>query len=266
MQKFLSKLVLGLIVFSISGCATVRDVERGTDIIRTDNELVRILKRERVGLKISKSAELVLIGDHAKKEGDALKNLPTKALDAIAYYRIAATAYWQSYSTDITNPLFAAVNSGIETCDAMRGNAPDRDCLFLRLVLPFSGLESFANEKQISTLLGTVKFSDGTDPVDEIKTMNKVAGYLDQLKPQIESILSTGADERLLSHPSMNSYYCGNAKTAMDFFDKKASNYITKVDLFEQSFPNHEPPLKMNLEQVLKLRKLDHSLPNSCSQ
>ncbi len=264
MHKFLSKLVLGFIVISMFGCATVRDVQRGTDIMRTDNELARILKGERVDPKISESAELTQIGDHAKKEGDALKKTPNKALDALAYYRIAATAYWKSKNPDVTNHLFATVNSGIETCNTMGGKAPDRDCLFLQLVIPFAGLESFTNEKQISTLLGSVNFSDGTATTDEIETMDTAAGFLQQVKTQVESILAIGADERLLSHPGMTGYYCGNANDAKDFFDTRAARYTTKVSLFEKSFPNNKS-LKMNLEQVQALRKLDYDLPESCS-
>ena len=43
MRKCLSKLVLGFIVVSVVGCATVKDVQRGTDIIRTDNVLERLI-------------------------------------------------------------------------------------------------------------------------------------------------------------------------------------------------------------------------------
>ena len=264
MQKFLSKLVLGFIVISMLGCATVRDVQRGTDIIRTDNELARILNEKQLDPKISWSAELTQIGDHAKKEGDALKEVSNKALDALAYYRIAATAYWKSNNADFTNHLFSTVNSGIEICNTMGGNAPDRDCLFLQLVIPFASLESFANEKQITTLLDNVVFSDVTATAGEIETMNKVAGFLHQVKPQVESILAIGKDERLLSHHGMNAYYCGNAKKVMNFFDTRAAKYTTKVSQFEESFPNHDPSLKMSLKQVQSLRKLENELPASC--
>jgi len=265
MQKFLSKLVLGFIVISMFGCATVRDVQRGTNIIRTDNEMARILDGKQLDSKISTNAELTQIGDHAKKEGDALKEVTNKALDAIAYYRIAATAYWQSNNADVTNHLFSTINSGIEICNTMGGKAPDRDCLFLQLVIPLASLESFANEKQISNLLDNVIFSDETATADEIETMNKVAGFLHQLKPQVESILAIGKDERFLSHPGMNAYYCGNANKAKNFFDKRAAKYTTKVFQFEESFPNHDPPLKMSLKQVESLRKLENDLPASCN-
>lgn len=264
MQKFFNKLVLGFIVISMVGCATVKDVQRGTDIIRTDNELARIINQKGLGTKIPLEAELTQIGDHAKKEGDALKEVTNKALDAIAYYRIAATAYWKSDNADVTNHLFSTVNSGIEICNAMGDNAPDRDCLFLQLVIPFAGLESFANKNQISTLLDNVVFSDGTATADEIETMNKVAVFLHQVKPQVESILAIGKDERLMSHHEMNAYYCENAKKVMNFFDTRTAKYTTKVSQFEKLFPNQDPPLEMSLKQVQSLRKLENDLPASC--
>jgi hypothetical protein len=265
MQKLLGKLILGVVVISMVACATVKDVQRGTDIIRTDNELARMLDQKQLDPNLSWSAEMTQIGDHAKEEGDALKETPGKAFDALAYYRIAATAYWKSSNPDVTNHLFAAVNSGIETCNAMGANAPDRDCLFLQLIIPFAGLESFANEKQISILLDNVVFSDGTAMAVEIETMNEVADFLQQVKPQVESILAIGKDERLLSHHGMNAYYCDNARKVMDFFDTRAARYTTKVSQFEESFPSHDPPLDMSLEQAQSLRKLENILPELCS-
>ena len=265
MRKCLSKLVLGFIVVSVVGCATVKDVQRGTDIIRTDNDLARILDEKQLDPKISFRDELTQIGDHAKKEGDALRQLSNKALDALAYYRIAATAYWKSNNPHVTNRLFAVHDNGIEICSALGDSAPDRDCLFLQLVIPFAGLESFTNEKQISALLDKVVFSDGTATAEEIETMNKVGVFLRQVKPRVESILAIGKDEHLLSHPGMHDYYCENANKAKDFFDGRTGTYKSKVFQFENAFPNHDTPLEMSLEQVEGLRTLKNELPASCS-
>jgi hypothetical protein len=136
----------------------------------------------------------------------------------------------------------------------------------LRLVIPFAGLESFADEKQISALLDSVVFSDGTATAIEIESMNKAAGFLLQLKPQVESILAIGQDERLLSHPGMRKYYCDNARAAKNFFDSRTGTYKSKVFQFENSFPNHDTPLEMSLQKVEKWGKLEHGLPESCTQ
>lgn len=265
MQNLLSKLFIGLVLISMVGCVTIRDIQRGTDIIRTDNELARILKgEERVDPRISKRAELIQIGDHAKKEGDALKKVSAQTMDALAYYRIAATAYWKSNDPDVTNRIFAVHDNGIEICNTMGADAPDRDCLFLRLVIPFAGFESFIKENQISALLGDVSFSDGTATEEEIGTMNKVGTLLNELKPRVESILAIARDERLLTHPGMHEYYCDNAKKAMNVFRGRTGTFESKVFQFESSFPNHDPPLETSLEQVQTLSKLENELPVSC--
>lgn len=267
MQKLLSKLVLVLVVISMVGCVTIRDIQRGTDIIRTDNELARILKgEERLDPRISKRVELIQIGDHAKKEGDALKKVSSEALDALAYYRIAATAYWKSNDPDIASRLFAVHDNGIEICNAMGANAPDRDCLFLQLVIPFAGFESFIKKNKISTLLGDVSFSDGAASAEDIETMNKVGTLLNELKPRVESILAIGKDKRLLTHPGMHEYYCDNAKKAMSVFKGRTGTFESKVFQFESSFPNHDPALETSLEQVQTLSKLENELPASCSE
>lgn len=265
MQKIINKLVVVFFVVSIFGCATVRDVQRGTDIIRTDSELARILKGEQLDPDLSPSTELTQIGDHGKKEGDTLKNKFDKALDAIAYYRIAATAYWKSQNPNTIDNLFAAVNSGIETCIALGDKAPDRDCLYLQLVIPFAGLESATSKKRINDLLDEVNFTDDTATKTEIAAMNKAAVYLRQVKPQVESILSVGMNERMLSHPSMTDYYCRNARAAMRFFDSRTAGYTTKAFQFKNSFPDHDPPLEMPHEGIQHLREFALKLPLLCN-
>ncbi|MBN1830684.1 MAG: hypothetical protein JW896_01075 [Deltaproteobacteria bacterium] len=266
MNNFLRQLVLALVVISTVGCVTVRDIQRGTDIIRTDNELARILNEKQLDKEIPRRTELIQIGDHAKKGGDALKKMSGQALDALAYYRIAATAYWKSNDPNVTNRLFAVYDHGIEICNALGGNAPDRDCLFLELVIPLSGFESFIKDKQISALLERVRFSDGTATKEEIKNMNKAGALLNEVKPRVESILAIARDERLLTHPGMHEYYCDNAKEAKRLFDGRTGTFESKVFQFESMFPNHDPPLEMSLEEVQTLSQLENELPASCVQ
>lgn len=266
MQEVLSKLFFCFIIISMIGCVTVRDVQRGTDIIRIDNDLERTLKSVPLDDEISRLAELTQIGDYAKKEGDTLKKQSDKTLDALAYYRIAATAYWKSKNPNVTDNLFATVNNGIEICNTLGRNAPDRDCFYLQLVIPFAGLESITSEKSINNLLDKVNFSDGTATLAEIAIMNEAAAYLGQVKPQVESILAIGKDDRMLSHLDMTAYYCGKAKKAMRFFDTRAAGYTKKAILFENAFSNNDPPLQMPLEKVQDFRKLQNELPALCSQ
>jgi hypothetical protein len=261
MKKFLRSIVTGIIIISLSGCATVQDVQRGTDIIRTDNELARLLQGKQVDPVIEIPDELIQIGDHARKEGNELKNKTGKALDAISYYRIASTAYWKSKSTDVTNHLFDTVNSGIEICNSMGDNAPDRDCLYLQFVIPLAALESIANEGQINKLLEDVDFSDGSATTEEIQIMDNIANLLEKIKPLVENILDRGADERLLSHSGINTYYCKNAEIAVRFFNNRVAGYIRKANLFKESFTDPNPKLKMSVEQAQKLSIPKFQLP-----
>ena len=70
-------------------------------------------------------------------------------------------------------------------------SAPDRDCLFLRLVIPFAGLEANANDNGLSGLLDSVDFANGASP-REIKTMKEIRDSLSQAKqkwtPVIEQL------------------------------------------------------------------------------
>lgn len=266
MQKFATKFVLGIVIVSLVGCATVKDVQRATDIIRTDNELARIIVDVRPQDKGTAETDLTFLANHAKKKGDALKNTRNGTHDAIAYYRIAATAYWKSGNPRATNDLFETVNSGTEICNKMGEKAPDRDCLFLQLVIPFAGIESFASEKGLTELLENVHFDDERDTPNEIQTMNEVGVSLVQARTLVESILTIGKDDRLLSHPGMNEYYCNNAKMAKGYFTSKVGIYLTNVQEFESAFPNHTPPLNVTFEKALELRELNVAVPKFCEQ
>ena len=43
MKSLRKRLMIGAVVFLLAGCATVNDVQRASDLIRTDNELTRLL-------------------------------------------------------------------------------------------------------------------------------------------------------------------------------------------------------------------------------
>ena len=89
------------------GCATAKDVQLATDLIRTDNELTRLLVEVRPGDTESAAVYLSGLAVQAKKEADELNGVPGKERDAIAYYRIAATAYWRSGMTeDVRKKIF----------------------------------------------------------------------------------------------------------------------------------------------------------------
>ena len=264
MKKHTIRFIIGISVFLLAGCATVEDVRRASDLIRTDNELARILEEVRPVDQIAAEMYLINLATYAKGEADALKGTQTKIPDAIAYYRIASTAYWQSGNPEVVNALFETSNSGTDLCNNLGDKAPDRDCLFLRLVIPFAGLESIANASGLSGLLNSVNFNDGNATTGEINTMGKIRKGLNQAKPLVHKILVIGVDDSLLSHPGMREYYCDNAKKSVVYYDSTAGIFVTKVKEFHANFPDNTPPLGITLTKARGLRTLGKDIPSFC--
>jgi hypothetical protein len=268
MKKFTILFINSCLVLLIVCCVSVEDVRRSSDLIRTDNELARILEDVRPVDKLSSEVEvkLVVLADHAKSEAEDLKGSQTKISDAIAYYRIAATAYWASGKSEVVYDLFEVTDNGTKLCTDLKQNAPDRDCLFLQLVIPFAGLESLTKTTDIGTLLDSVNFLDNKETQHEIDTMGVIRRSLSQSKRLVQKILSVGEDNRLLSHPGMKDYYCTNAKEALEYFDFRASLFITKVSEFYDEFPNNTPPLNITVDEAIELQKLENDSLSFCRQ
>ena len=96
MKKHMNRAIIGIIVFLLAGCVSVQDVRRATNLIRTDNELTRLLVEVRPDDQAGAEAYLIGLASDAEQEADALVAAQGNQADAIAYYRIASTAYWKS--------------------------------------------------------------------------------------------------------------------------------------------------------------------------
>ena len=255
------RLIIPILVVLLAGCATVEDVRRSSDIIRSDNDLARIVQEVRPFDKISAQTELTQLAFHAKSEADALKAQQGKHPDAIAYYRIAATAFWKSGNPQVANQLFEVADSGSVLCTQLADKAPDRDCFFIRLVIPFAGLEAEANEKGLSELLSEVNFGDAVNTDEEIKTMKQIQTSLGHARSLVHKIRDIEVDERLVTHPDMMKYYCDNAKKAEDFYLSVAAVFETRVLEYEANIGDNK--LGIEPEDAEKLRNLDPKNPNS---
>jgi len=264
MRKFSTRFIIGVILFLLAGCATVEDVQRSTDLIRTDNELTRLLVEVRPSDQVAAATYLTVLANDAEREADALKDIQGKEPDAIAFYRIAATAYWRSGNPKVVNNLFKTASNGTDLCTKLGKNAPDRDCLFLRLVIPFAGLESNANKKGLSGLLDSVNFNDNKKTTEEIETMAEIRGSLNQAKPLVQKILIIGTDDRLLSHPGMREYYCANAKQAKGYYDSTAAVFVVKVKEFHENFTDNTPSLGITIDDARAIRNLEKVVPSFC--
>ena len=73
MKKFTIRFIIGISVFLLVGCATAEDVRRASDLIRTDNELARILEEVRPVDQITSEMDLINLANHAKAEADFAK-------------------------------------------------------------------------------------------------------------------------------------------------------------------------------------------------
>ena len=264
MKKFTTLFINYFFVLFLVSCATVEDVQRATDLIRTDNELTRLLVEVRPSDQAGAATYLSGLATHAKGTADSLKDDRSRYPDAIAYYRIAATAYWRSGKSEIVNDLFEVTDNGTKLCADLGENAPDRDCLFLQLVIPFAGLESNAKHTDLSGLMQKVDFNDRSANPDEIETMSEIRKSLIQTKPLVQKILVVGVDDRLLSHTGMQVYYCDNAKKAFDYFDSTAGIFVTKVKEFHANFSDNTPALGITLNEARELRKLEKEIPSFC--
>ena len=264
MEKFKTRLLIGAMIFLFAGCATVKDVQRASELIRTDNELTRLLVEVRPSDQAGAAIYLIGLATHAKSEADALRGDPGKILDAIAYYRIAATAYWRSGRPEVVNDLFEVTDNGTGLCADLGNNAPDRDCLFLQLVIPFAGLESNAKTMDVSNLLDRVNFTDRSATPEEIATMGKIRESLIQVKPLVQKIFTVGEDNRFLSHPGMREYYCKNAKEAFLHYDSRASLFVLKVEEFNETSIHPRPSLGMTTDDARDIRKLKKGVPSFC--
>jgi len=264
MLKLTNRIAISLMALLLAGCVTLQDVQRATDLIRTDNELTRLLVEVRPNDQAAAATYLTGLANHAKNRADDLKGLQGKEPDAIAYYRIASTAYWRSGSPKAVNDLFAAADSGTDLCLQLGPKAPDRDCLFLRLVIPFAGLEANANDSGLSGILDRIDFNDGNATPSEIKDMQTIRAALVEAKPLVQKIFSIGQDDRLLSHASMRQYYCDNAEKAFGYYDSTAGVFVAKVKEFGQNFQNRAGELGVTLEQAREIRTIEPGGPQLC--
>ena len=264
MKKFSYLFINCFLIFLLVSCASVEDVRRSTDLIRTDNELTRILEEVRPVNKFDAEVDLITLADHAKSEADKLKGAQGKIPDAIAYYRIASTAYWRSGNINVVNALFEVSNSGTDLCYNLGDKAPDRDCLFLRLVIPFAGLEADAKDKGLAGLLDSVNFNDDNDTKQEIGTMRVINDSLIKAKSLVGKILVVGKDDRLLSHSGMQKYYCFNAQKTLDYYNSTATVFVVKIKEFNAKFPNKSLAPGITVEKARALRILEKEIPSFC--
>ena len=267
MKKIANRIFIGCLVFLLTGCANgkdvrfVQEIRNATDLIRADNELTRLLVEVRPDDEAGAATYLQGLAANAKENADKLKNDPATYADAIAFYRIAATAYWRS-GTETPEKLFEVTDNGTALCDALGENSPDRDCLFMKLVIPFAALEAIS---QKSKKLSDINFNDHANTENEIEDLKEIWLSLNKAKPVIEEILSIGGDNRFVTHKDMRDYYCRNAKQARDSFDNNVGLIPTKIRDYEEDLAGDHGPLGITKEKAREFRTLRNEVPSFCS-
>ena len=118
----------------------------------------------------------------------------------------------------------------------------------------------------ISTTLENVDFNDGSASSSDIANVQAVRDSLARLKPLIQSILAAGADQRLITHPSMCDYYQANATAALEHYDAYSALLGLKVkEFFNEIEPSGRPDLGLTEESARELRNLGATVP-TCPQ
>nr|VFK00797.1 MAG: hypothetical protein BECKLFY1418A_GA0070994_11262 [Candidatus Kentron sp. LFY] len=265
MKRFTNYLTFGMVAVILTGCfATVKDVQRASDLIRTDDELYRILAEVRPNDKTVASASLAALATEAKGKADKLGGAEKTRAEAIAFYRIAATAFWRSGKTDLVNKFFAATDAGQKLCTIPDYNAPDRDCLFLRLVIPFAGIEQHhaKNNDLLEEELDGVNFKDDNATEAEIAIMAKVGNALTVSKQLVERILAMGKDDRYLTHTGMKDYFCRNAEKARKYHNRFGRDYVSDVSDYKNKF--RDAKLGVTVDEAKK-KKVNKGIPDFCT-
>jgi hypothetical protein len=275
MRKLSIPLIVGSILFLLIGCATVENVQRASDIIRMDNKLNQLLNEVDSNNKVNANGsstdkdnaeiELNAIADQAKIKADALGKSRDSAPDAIAYYRIAATAYWRcnNKNKDNDDNLIEATDNGTQLCSDLGDKQPDRDCMYLKLVIPYACLESIDRKIVLNKSLGKVCFTDGNATKEEIEIMNTYYQFLVEIKPIVQKILEASEDNRYLNHEGMRNYYCNNAKKAVSRYTGIVKTFKDEVGLLQEYCPMQRNDLDITEQQINDL-DLSKGIPDFC--
>ncbi len=248
------------LVVTLSACATVNDVRRASDMIRLDNELARVLTSK--DALDDRPMNLESIANEAIDQAEKVKDTENK-LDAISFYRIAATAFWKSNSSEASGSLMATVNEGEQLCAQMAGNAPDRDCIFMKLILPFAGIESATSGRKYDEELGGLDFIDGSNP-EEVALLDEAATYLHTIKKATEKVSEYGSEPALTTHTELRKYYCRNMRKVRKNYENTVAELLTQTKSFYTYSPGSFPKPVNDVAMIEKIKELSKKAPEVC--
>ncbi|TNE64769.1 MAG: hypothetical protein EP335_06585 [Alphaproteobacteria bacterium] len=237
-MKPLVPLVLAI---SLSACVTLEQVKTASNIIKLDNELEAEVRRDRN----NPSAATFSLSDIAAEATARAQDADRAAADAISYYRIAATAYWQNHDPAQNTALAEVASLGQQACASVsEKERPDRDCFYLKLVVPFAAIEEAqrnvwpvdeTDKGKTRFILDDVNMSDGASNKDIDLTNTAIKG-LQNIRTGISALAKIGAENAPLPD-NIEGYFCRNTTEAIVRFDGAASTLQSSVETYFRGNP-----------------------------
>jgi len=247
-------------------CGTLNDIKSANELIRADNELAQLVSaRDRVPANTvihqvdqSVQAQLVIAGDDALRKAQLLRTDASvkRRLEAVSWYRIATTAYWQSRATGSVDKMFQAAQEGKALCAELGHQAPDRDAFYLTLVIPFAAFEASANTPHQGLLLDLdeVEFLDNRNLTAGLSVVKDAYSRLLTMRSVLREIDASQNDPVLVRHATLQAYYEENRSAAHDFFENARARLWTRLSQLEKRFPTDYAALGFTKEEVAQLR------------
>ncbi|MGL1956250.1 MAG: hypothetical protein OCD00_02880 [Colwellia sp.] len=259
-MNFITKTIAAFFIsITLTACVTLKEVQQSTDLLNTEQHLNQVLTSKGKNLK----SELAIIAVHAVTQADELVKKEKYKSFAISYYRIAATAYWQAKETSSVNDLFKVANSGQKACGSLEEKAPDRDCLFLYLVLPFASMEEISKNHDFDFLNQGEQYGVGSDWSLLQSKLNAAQQSLQNMNMIVGKVIDIGHTRKNLisGHNTLKQYYCENAKEAKTHLNSLGNTLL----LHTQQFLKNPKEVKLHLSsnKVASLR-ISKSLANYC--
>lgn len=252
-MKFFALLML---LLAVSGCVTLEQVRTSRHIIKLDNDLEDALRDQDSSTDsdnlIRGFNNLKDLGNEALGAARALKD-GDDLLEAISYYRIAATAYWQSRTSVGDNAVNGVVDEGKLVCARFGDKKPDRDCFFMELIVPFSGFEQILRKARTNgnSVIGGAIGYNGLDEAEKSK-MIAAQRNLQALKTNIEASYSIATNFPGVPD-NIQVYYCENTGAMAAEYVGVAGEFKTVM----QDFWTHSPgdSFEIDLDKAIKLTK-----------
>ena len=239
-----SSVLAVIAILILSGCATINDVNRAAKLNRMDSNiplLVSATKNQdpnKKHLVAQARAELRQMNKESMQlAAEANGSDSLQKAQAIAFYRLAATAAWQSRGENVMAEVFDAATSGQKICAEMTTFRPDRDCFYLATVPTYVAADSALRAPELESMDKDSVKNDLANGNLSGNTLEIYEGVWDSLKfiraNVLEASLLTGDDNEMLKdHPDLRTYFCNQIGTVISAYRGYRSTFRSNLNLF----------------------------------